>query len=547
MTQMDGISIQEIIFTFIGGLAIFLFGIKYMSDGLQRSAGDKLRDILDRFTTNPFMGLLAGIIVTVLLQSSSATTVLVVGLVNAGFMTLRQSIGVIIGANIGTTATAFIIGIDIEAYALPIMALGAFLLFFFKNKKVTYAGQTVFGFGALFYGMKLMGDGVSPLENLQAFENLTITMSDIPILGTAIGAIFTVAVQSSSAAIGVLQSLYAENAISLDAALPVLFGDNIGTTITAVFAAIGSSIAAKRAAAAHVIFNVVGATLFIVLLVPFTALVESLATALSLGPKMTIAFAHGTFNLSNTLIQFPLIGLIAYLVTKIVPGEERIVESKPQHLDPIFLSQSPSMAISQAKSESLHMGQLAIKGLEEAREYLNTNQSKHSEIAYSLEDAINNLDKKITNYLTQVSSEDINESDSAIHSAVVDIVRDIERIGDHFENIIELNEYKITNKVNLTEQAMEDLNEMFKLTLDTVEKAIKAFEDNDAELARNVMKKENEIDEMERTYRKKHILRLNEGKCSGTAGIIFVDIISNLERIGDHASNIAQEVDLEES
>ncbi|WP_411953453.1 Na/Pi cotransporter family protein [Alkalibacillus sp. S2W] len=544
---MDGISIQDILFTFIGGLAIFLFGIKYMSDGLQRSAGDKLRDILDRFTTNPFMGLLAGIIVTVLLQSSSATTVLVVGLVNAGFMTLRQSIGVVIGANIGTTATAFIIGIDIEAYALPIMAVGALLLFFFKNKKITYFGQTVFGFGALFYGMKLMGEGVSPLENLQAFEDLTITMSDIPILGTAIGAVFTVAVQSSSAAIGVLQSLYAENAISLDAALPVLFGDNIGTTITAVFAAIGSSVAAKRAAASHVIFNVVGATLFIVLLVPFTALIETLATALSLGPKMTIAFAHGTFNLSNTIIQFPFIGFIAYLVTKIVPGEERIVESKPQHLDPIFLSQSPSMAIAQAKSESLHMGQLAIKGLEEAREYLNTNQSKHSEIAYSIEDAINNLDKKITNYLTQVSSEDINESDSAIHSSVVDIVRDIERIGDHFENIIELNEYKITNKVNLTEQAMEDLNEMFKLTLDTVEKAIKAFEDNDAELARNVMNKENEIDEMERSYRKKHILRLNEGKCSGTAGIIFVDIISNLERIGDHASNIAQEVDLEES
>ncbi|MDQ0158637.1 Na/Pi cotransporter family protein [Alkalibacillus salilacus] len=544
---MDGISIQDIIFTFIGGLAIFLFGIKYMSDGLQRSAGDKLRDILDRFTTNPFMGLLAGIIVTVLLQSSSATTVLVVGLVNAGFMTLRQSIGVIIGANIGTTATAFIIGIDIEAYALPIMALGALLLFFFKNKKITYAGQTVFGFGALFYGMKLMGDGVSPLQDLQWFENLTVTMSDVPLFGTAIGAFFTVAVQSSSAAIGVLQSLYTENAISLDAALPVLFGDNIGTTITAVFAAIGSSVAAKRAAASHVIFNVVGATLFIILLVPFTALIESLATALSLGPKMTIAFAHGTFNLSNTIIQFPFIGLIAYLVTKIVPGEERIVESKPQHLDPIFLSQSPSMAISQAKSESLHMGQLAIKGLEESREYLNTNQSKHSEIAYSIEDAINNLDKKITNYLTQVSSEDINETDSAIHSSVVDIVRDIERIGDHFENIIELNEYKIANKVNLTEHAMDDLNEMFSLTLDTVEKAIKAFEDNDAELARNVMKKENEIDEMEKAYRKKHILRLNEGKCSGTAGIIFVDIISNLERIGDHASNIAQEVDLEES
>ncbi|MET3682425.1 phosphate:Na+ symporter [Alkalibacillus flavidus] len=540
---MDGLSVQDIVFQFIGGLAIFLFGLKYMSDGLQRSAGDKLRDILDRFTTNPFMGLLAGIIVTVLLQSSSATTVLVVGLVNAGFMTLRQSIGVIIGANIGTTVTAFIIGIDIEAYALPIMAVGTFLLFFFKNKKVTYFGQTVFGFGALFYGLSLMGEGVSPLENLQAFEDLTVTMSDIPILGTAIGAIFTVSVQSSSAAIGVLQSLYAENAIELDAALPVLFGDNIGTTITAVFAAIGSSVAAKRAAASHVIFNVVGATLFIILLAPFTALVEWLATSLSLGPKMTIAFAHGTFNLTNTIIQFPFIGFIAFLVTKIVPGEETMVDAKPQHLDPIFLSQSPSMAIYQAKSESLHMGQLAIKGLEQTREYLNTNQSKHSEIAYSFEDAINNLDKKITNYLTQVSSEDINEADSATHSSVVDIVRDIERIGDHFENIIELNEYRIANKVNLTEQANEDLNEMFDLTIDTVQKAMQAYETDDAELARNVMRKENEIDEMERTYRKKHIMRLNEGKCTGTAGIIFVDIISNLERIGDHALNIAQEVD----
>ncbi|WP_211220351.1 Na/Pi cotransporter family protein [Halalkalibacillus halophilus] len=536
------LSIQEMLFLFFGGLGLFLFGIKYLGDGLKASAGDKLRDILDRFTTNPFMGVLAGIVVTVLLQTSTGTTVLTIGLVNAGFMTLRQAIGVIMGANIGTTMTAFIIGIDISAYALPIIAVGTFLLFFFKNKKITYIGQSVFGFGALFYGLELMSNGLRPLRGMQAFQDLTVQMSEIPLLGVAIGTIFTVSVQSSSAAIGVLQSLHAEDAISLAASLPVLFGDNIGTTITAVLAAIGASVAAKRAAASHVIFNLLGATIFLVFLVPFTALIEWFTATLGLEPRMSIAFAHGTFNITNTIIQFPFIALIAVLVTKLVPGDDSAIDYKPRHLDPIFLDQSPSVAIAQAKEESLHMGEIAIHGLEESRKYLNTNQPKHAEIGYSLEDAINNLDKKITNYLVQVSSSSITDADSATHSAVVDIVRDIERIGDHFENIIELNDYKITNKVHLTDQALDDLNEMFDLTVDTVKEALESFENMDEELARDVMKKEDEIDQMERVYRKKHILRLNEGKCSGTAGIIFVDIISNLERIGDHALNIAQEV-----
>ncbi|MDQ0351031.1 phosphate:Na+ symporter [Alkalibacillus filiformis] len=543
---MEEVSVQQMIFLFVGGLGLFLFGIKYMGDGLQRSAGDKLRDILDRFTTNPFMGVLAGIVVTVLLQTSTGTTVLTIGLVNAGFMTLRQAIGVIMGANIGTTVTAFIIGIDISAYALPILAVGTFLLFFFKNKKVVYFGQTVFGFGAIFYGLELMSDGLRPLRGMQAFQDLTVTMSDIPLLGVAIGTIFTVSVQSSTAAIGVLQSLHAEGAIELQAALPVLFGDNIGTTITAVLAAMGASVAAKRAAASHVIFNLLGTTVFLILLIPFTMAVEWFRDVLVLEPRMTIAFAHGIFNVSNTVIQFPFIALLALIVTKLVPGDDSVVDSKPKHLDPIFLEQSPSMAISQAKAETLRMGEVAIKGLEQTREYLNSNQPKNAEIALSLEDAINNLDKKITNYLVQVSSQDITQADSNVHSTVVDVVRDMERIGDHFENIVELNEYKIANKVHLTDQAMEDLNEMFDLTVETVTQAIKAFEDGDVELAKKAMEKENKIDEMERVYRKKHIQRLNEGKCSGTAGIIFVDIISNLERVGDHALNIAQEVNHEE-
>ena len=236
------LNVQEMIFQFLGGLGIFLFGIKYMGDGLQKSAGDRLRDILDRFTTNPFMGVLTGIIVTCLIQSSSGTTVLTVGLVSAGFLNLRQAIGIIMGANIGTTITAFIIGIKISDYALPIIALGAVLLFFFKNRKVHNVGQIVFGFGALFFGLELMGDGMKPLRTLQEFQDFTIMMSDNSLLGVAVGTIFTLIVQSSSATIGILQELFAQGLIDLNGALPVLFGDNIGTTITAVLASIGASV-----------------------------------------------------------------------------------------------------------------------------------------------------------------------------------------------------------------------------------------------------------------------------------------------------------------
>lgn len=539
---MGDVSVQEMIFPFIGGLGIFLFGIKYMGDGLQKSAGDKLREILDRFTTNPFMGVLAGIVVTVLIQTSTGTTVLTIGLVNAGFMTLRQAIGVIMGANIGTTVTAFIIGIDISAYALPIIAVGTLLLFFFKNNRINYLGQVFFGFGALFYGLELMGEGMKPLRTLDTFQELTVSMSEIPLLGVLVGTIFTVIVQSSSATIGILQSLHAEGAIELAAALPVLFGDNIGTTITAVIAAIGASVAAKRAAATHVIFNLVGATLFLILLPPFTSLISWMQEVLALEPKMTIAFAHGTFNITNTIIQFPFIALLAVLVTKIVPGEDQVIDYKPKHLDPIFIAQSPSVAINQAKQETLRMGELAVQGLQETRDYVNTNSGKHSEMAYQFEHAINDLDKKITNYLVQISSTSITEADSTLHSSIVNIVRDIERIGDHFENVLELNEYKLTNKVIITEDAMQDLNEMLDLTISTVSQALEAFEKMDDELADAVMAKENEIDNMEKVYRKNHILRLNKGICNGTAGIVFVDMISNLERIGDHALNVAQEV-----
>lgn len=536
------IDIQSLIFEFLGGIGIFLLGIKFMGEGLQRSAGDRLRELLDKYTSNPFLGVLTGIIVTVLLQSSSGTTVLTVGLVSAGFMTLRQAIGVIMGANIGTTATAFIIGIDIGEYALPILAIGSFMIFFFNNQKVTAIGQALFGFGALFFGLELMSSGMSPLRSLEAFHDLTVSMSDTPILGVVIGTVFTMIVQSSTATIGILQGLYSEGAIDIYAAIPVLLGDNIGTTITAVIASLGASIAAKRAALTHIVFNLIGAIIALIFLGVFTSLIVFLQGQLNLNPQMTIAFAHGTYNFINTAIQFPFIGALAWIVTKLIPGEDSVIEYRPKHLDPLVIQKSSSLALEQAKAEIVHMGEYAYQGLEETSKFITSSNPKHSEIALQIEGAINNLDHKVTEYLVDISADSMTKPERAKHSFLLDSVRDIERIGDHFENIIELTEYKISNKVNLTEQAMEDLNSMIDLTMLTVKQAVESLNSRDKEAALEVMHKEEQIDQMERNYRKKHIIRVNEGLCSATAGIVFVDILSNLERIGDHAVNIAEKI-----
>lgn len=536
------INVQELIFNFIGGLGIFLLGIKYMGDGLQKTAGDRLRDILDKFTSNPFLGVLAGIVVTVLIQSSSGTTVLTVGLVNAGFMTLRQAIGVIMGANVGTTITAFIIGFNLGEYALPIMALGAFLLFFFKHKKVNSLGQTIFGFGSLFFGLELMGSGMEPLQHVEAFRDLTTDMSSNPVLGVVVGTLFTLIVQSSSATIGILQGLYSQGAIDLNAAMPVLFGDNLGTTITALLASIGASIAAKRAAMTHIIFNLLGATIFLFFLAGFTQFVAFLQGYFNLNPEMTLAFAHGSFNIANVIIQIPFIGVLAWIVTKLIPGKDTTIEYKPKHLDPIFIEQSSTLALDQAKAEVVRMGEYSYQGLEETNLFLTTQQQKHAETAKQIEGALNNLDRKITEYLINISGGLMSETESAQHTVLMDTVRDIERIGDHFENVIELIDYKISNKVNLTEQAREDLNDMFDLTILTVKQSVTALESGDREEALGVIQKEDQIDKMERAFRKKHIIRMNEGLCDGSAGIVFVDILSNLERIGDHAVNIAEKI-----
>ena len=540
MDPQQAIDWQQILFQFLGGLGLFLFSIKYMGDGLQKSAGNRLRTILDRFTTNPFMGILAGIFVTVLIQSSSGTTVITVGLVSAGLMTLRQAIGVIMGANIGTTVTAFIIGIDIGEYAFPILLMGAVMLFFFKSVKIQNVGQIFFGFGGLFVGLDLMSNGLSPLRHLPVFTDLILEMSHSPFLSVVVGTVFTLIVQSSSATIGILQGLYAENLISLEAALPVLFGDNIGTTITAVLAAIGASIAAKRAAAVHVLFNVVGTIIFMIFLSLFTTFIMWITLKLSLEPKMQIAFAHGTFNVVNTIIQLPFIGAWAFLVTKLLPEREKPQPKVALYLDESLIEKAPTIAIGQAKKELIHMGDLSLDGLNRAFTYLKDRNPEQAEFAKMLEKNINQLDEEITKYLVKIFPHSITPGDSNELQSMLNLVCDVERIGDHSENIIDQINYMNERNIVLSDLAQSEVYEMFDLTIRSVKLSLEALAKGDLSKARKVYELEEEIDEMERYLRKQHINRLNHGGCTAKAGLTYTDLLSNLERIGDHAHNIAE-------
>lgn len=287
---------QEILFHFLGGLGLFLYSIKTMGDGLQQAAGDRLRFYIDKYTSNPFFGVLVGIGMTALIQSSSGVTVITVGLVSAGLLTLRQAIGIVMGANIGTTVTSFLIGFKLGNYALPMLFIGAVCLFFTKNRTVNNIGRILFGVGGIFFALNLMSGAMAPLKDLQVFKDYMIELSKNPVLGVFVGTGLTLLIQASSATIGILQNLYAGDLIDLQGALPVLFGDNIGTTITAIIASLGANIAAKRVAGAHVAFNVIGTVVCVIFLVPFTVLIHWFETTLNLAPEMTIAFAHGTFN-----------------------------------------------------------------------------------------------------------------------------------------------------------------------------------------------------------------------------------------------------------
>jgi Na/Pi-cotransporter II-like protein len=539
---LNTINYQQMAFGFLGGLGLFLFCIKYMGDGLQMAAGDRLRFILDKYTTSPFLGVLVGIFVTALIQSSSGTSVITIGLVGAGLLTLRQAIGIIMGANIGTTITTFIIGFNITHYALPILFLGAACLFFVRHNFINNLGRILFGFGGIFFALTLMSGAMEPLKYLPAFTDLTVKLSHQPILGVFIGTIITMLVQASSATISILQNVYQENLITLKAALPVLFGDNIGTTITAIIAVIGANTSAKRLALSHTMFNVIGTAIFLILLSPFSIFVEKMAQILHLNPKVTIAFAHGSFNVMTTILLFPFIGLLEYIVVKVIKEkDEDKVEHKPKYLDSALIS-APSIALGQVKQEMLSMISITLKSLERSVKFFHNHDEKDAERVEKSEDAINNIDQEITKYLTTLSQEHITEKDGEEISMYLDMCRDVERIGDHAIGIVRDVRYEIKKKVVFTDVAHQEIEKLFRISKRIIETAEEALKNDDTEKAFAVVDLHNKLYAKEKEVRKAHIKRVSKQQCDVKAGLYYIDVVSHFTRIGDHARNLVEKM-----
>jgi phosphate:Na+ symporter len=548
---------QVILFAFLGGLGLFLFGLRTMSDALQSVAGDRMRSILEKGTRNPVRGVLTGILVTGLIQSSSATTILTVGLVNAELLTLRQAIGVIMGANIGTTVTVYLIGFNLQAYALPILGLGALLYLFAKKKKPKNIGQAIFGFGLIFFGLSVMGDGMKPLKDLAFFTNLMASIDNNALIGVLVGTIFTAIVQASSATIGVLQELAYQGVVTYNQAVPILFGDNIGTTVTALLAGLGASVAARRAALTHFMFNMIGTIIFLPLFVMgiFPQLVEFVTNTIfylvpgymgtwaTLGIKLQIAQTHAIFNISNTLFHLPLVAVLAAIVTFLIPERETEDrgEVRTRFIDHRFLN-NPPVALAQATRETLRMADLARQAFENAIEYFHTHEEGLAERGIMLEEAVNNLERHITDYVVAASEKHLSHEDSNQAYLILQSLNDIERIADLSENIIQVADYASTHQVKFSGEAEEELTAMIDLTRQALESALLAFERKDKVLAKKVIAYEKRLDEMQEQYRKAHIRRLNERVCTGNNGAVFLDFIGHLERISDHCRNIAEYV-----
>ncbi|EHD0800666.1 Na/Pi cotransporter family protein [Staphylococcus pseudintermedius] len=532
-------SVTEVIFSFLGGLGIFLYGLKIMGDGLQASAGDRLRNILNKYTSNPVLGVLVGMIVTILIQSSTGTTVITIGLVTAGFMTLKQAIGVIMGANIGTTVTAFIIGIDLGEYAMPILALGAFLIFFFKRSKINNIGRVLFGFGSLFFGLEFMGGAVKPLAELEGFRQLMLDMSSHTIYGILVGIGLTALVQSSSATIGILQEFYSQDLITLQGAIPVLLGDNIGTTITAILASLAGSLAAKRAAFVHVIFNVIGVIIFTLLLPIVIPLIATIQDAWHLKPVMTIAFAHGAFNVTNTLIQLPFVGVLAWIVTKIVPGKDVTEDYKPQHLNKDLVYHAPGVALQETQKELQNVGNIVRSMLDDVhhpsqmdKKMIKNVQQKHQ--------AVVTISDSIRNYLVRISTKNITRKDVERLAVMFDVNRSILKVSELIEAYIEQVNRKKAKEITLTEDAERGIDKLYRFVDESFTKAIETLDVYDTTKKDEVVERSREAFNIEHQLRKGHIKRLNRGECSTDGGLLYVDIIAVLERIGYNSRNISE-------
>ncbi|MCM1989681.1 Na/Pi cotransporter family protein [Oceanirhabdus seepicola] len=540
------VSALSMILALAGGLGLFLYGMKVMGDGLQNLSGDKMKAVFEKITSNPILGVLTGAFVTAVIQSSSATTVMVVGFVNAGLMNLLQATAVIMGANIGTTVTGFLITLKISKLIPIFLGIGAFLTLFGKKDKTKQIGHIILGFGVLFLGMDYMKNAMSPLKESPMFTEFIATLDGNVFLGLLTGLAMTAVVQSSSATTGILIGLASTGAIELTLAVPVLLGCNIGTCVTALISSIGTNKTAKKAAVIHLIFNVAGALIFLPLvnaLVWAVSLIHVTGTNVEIVQRQ-IAYAHIIFNVMNTVLLLPFYKVIVGVVNKLIPVSEDDMEDDhigTKYIDDRLL-ETPVIAVGQTTKELIRMGSVVERNLKLAMEAFEKNSDSLVKKVYEKEKLVNLLEDELTVYLVKLSKTEIAEHQRDIVTSMFHVVNDLERIGDHADNIAELTSEKIQKRLNFSDEAMKELRNMFDYTIQAVRLSIEALDEENKEKAFKVIEIEDKIDKIEKELRANHIRRLNNGVCNATVGAIFLDIISNLERIGDHATNVAQTI-----
>lgn len=529
---------MDIAISLFGGLGLFLFGMIYMGDGLQKSAGSKMKDILAALTKNKLMGILVGALVTGVIQSSSATTVMVVGFVNAGLMNLHQAVGIIMGANIGTTITAFLVSLNITKIATFLVGVGVAVFIAAKKRKVKSIAEVIIGFGILFIGMDLMKAAMEPLKSNPVFSSMMTNFNN-PYFGILIGFILTVILQSSSATTGLLIAVAATGVISFDQAYPVVFGQNIGTCVTALLSSIGANKTAKRAAVIHLLFNLIGTLLFMIFLRnPVQWIVYKIAPVDV--PKQ-IAAGHIFFNILNVIVMFPFSELLVKASEYIIRKDDSESEHVTKYIDERLLV-THSIALTQTSKEVLHLGNLAYQQFEAAKIALFENKEESAYKVFEIESKINEINKATLEYLVKLDKVALTHYEKDKLVVLMNSINDIERVGDHIDNIGELVLYKIENKATFSEEASQEIIEMFDITMEAFKHSLNSLASLEYEQCKLVMNHEEEIDKMYKTLRKNHIERLNNFICDPNSGIVFLDVISNLERIGDHSLNIAESI-----
>ena len=534
---------MQIVISLLGGLGLFLYGMNLMGESLEKVAGSKMKKIIELLTKNIFMGVLLGAVVTAVIQSSSATTVMVVGFVNAGLMGLPQAVGVIMGANIGTTVTAQIVSFDLTGMAPLALGIGILLYLFAGNEKYKQVGEVFIGFGLLFTGMESMKLAVSPLAEYKGFTDLLSTFGRYPILGLLLGFGITAIIQSSSAAMGMLVVLASQGLVPLSSALPILYGQNIGTCVTSLISSIGANKNAKRAAMIHLIFNILGTIIFLILL---NGIVVKFVVSLDPGNvARQIANVHTIFNIVSTILLLPCNKLIVKLAMRIVPDKEDELEEDEsrviKYIDDRMI-QTPPIALASTIKEVARMGEKARDSVDYAMEGILEASSEGIERCFKQEKSINQLQKTILNYLLKLSKAPLSEEDRETVDTLFNTVNDIERIGDHAENLAEIAQSAIDGQVYFSEQGQNEISDMYNKVIASYSYALESMVTSDVNLACKVIKMEEQVDIMEESCRVNHMRRLNNNLFRIDNVIIYFDILANLEIISDHEANIAEKV-----